>query len=91
MVEDLFAFGSQSNSNINLKCISSQTHLTEFNSLYNLMHPDGPIFKMIRHLMCDNLFRCPFPMSCLSVSQSHLITLYQLFQFLYKLKVIFLF
>uniref|UniRef100_T1KL36 Uncharacterized protein n=1 Tax=Tetranychus urticae TaxID=32264 RepID=T1KL36_TETUR len=73
IVENLFAFGYQNDSNINLRFISSQTHQAEFHSLLNLMHPEGPLFQWIRYLMKDQLAGFYFPVSCLPLPSRCLI------------------
>ena len=70
LIENLFAFGNQEKeNNLNLMTVASPAHVPNQNHIFSFMHPEGPLFNLIRHLMCDHLFRYEFPGNCLPVSR----------------------
>ena len=71
LVESIFGFGNQAMyGDWGLKTISRNFHARESDALYSFLHPNGPLFQLIRHLMTDPLAnRFEFPKALLPVSK----------------------
>lgn len=69
LVEDIFSFSMTSiayaRTDWKLKTVSSDKNSFEFSSILEFLSANGPLFKLIRHLINDNSIRYDFPISCL--------------------------
>lgn len=70
LVEDIFSFSysfTSYNSDWKLRETSRENNRREFEIIFQFLHPNGMLFKLIRELMVDPNNRFDFPIVCLPV------------------------
>ncbi|CAG2162445.1 unnamed protein product [Oppiella nova] len=68
LVEDVFGVGGHSvSTDWSLKLVTRHCIPREFDAIYSFLHPNGPLFQLIRQLMNDPLNRYEFPKKYLPI------------------------